>query len=212
MFTGIIEYMGGVLSARSSGGGRRLTVDVGPLEEGLQPGASIAVSGACLTVSSVEGTRAEFDVMAETLRRTTLGDLRTGSKVNLERSLRLGGPLDGHLVQGHVDGVARVRAIDTAGQWLVTFAAGNELIDQMAPKGSVAVDGVSLTLTNVADGQFGVALIPETLGRTTLGSLRTGGKVNVETDIIGKYVRKCLQSSPAAERLTLEKLRDAGYV
>ncbi|HUT61194.1 MAG TPA: riboflavin synthase, partial [Phycisphaerae bacterium] len=141
----------------------------------------------------------------------TLGELRAGAKVNLERSLRLGGRLDGHLVQGHVDGLAKVRDIDTAGQWLVRFAAGGELTDQMVAKGSVAVDGVSLTLVEVADGAFSVALIPETRRRTTLGALRVGARANVETDIIGKYVRKCAEAA-APEGLTMAKLREAGYV
>jgi riboflavin synthase len=133
--------------------------------------------------------------------------------VNLERPLRLGDGLDGHLVQGHVDGIAEVRAIEKAGQWLVRFAAPKDLTDLMVPKGSVALDGVSLTLVDVSSGGFSVALIPQTLERTTLGDLRAGKKLNVETDILGKYVRKCLSAMVRAEAggLTVEKLREGGF-
>jgi riboflavin synthase len=213
MFTGIIQHVGRVLAAGSQGGGRRLLLDIGPLAEGLESGASLAVSGACLTARCVQGDRAEFDAVAETLARTTLARLRPGARVNLERPLRLGDGLDGHLVQGHVDGVAEVRSIEKGGQWLVRFSAPKELAEQMVAKGSVAIDGVSLTLAEVSEGGFAVALIPETLARTTLGDLAPGAKVNIETDLLGKYVRKYLSSiaAPSGGGLTMEKLRDAGF-
>jgi len=188
-------------------------IDLGPLVEGLSVGDSVAVAGACLTVANLKGSAAEFDVVAETLSRTTLGSLTPAARVNLERPLRLGDPIDGHLVQGHVDGVAKVLSVTGGGQHVVEFAAPAELTGALVPKGSITVNGVSLTLLDVAEGQFSIALIPSTLARTTLGSLATGAKVNVETDIIGKYVRRYLQGNDApADGLTLEKLKETGFV
>ena len=213
MFTGIIQHVGAVRSVRAVGAGRRIAVDLGPLAEGLALGDSVAVDGACLTACGLDGTLAEFDVAGETVRRTTLGAARPGTRVNLERALRLSGALDGHLVQGHVDGVAEIRRIDrSADQWTVEFAAPAALTDEMVEKGSVAIAGVSLTLTGVSGGGFAVALVPTTLRETTLADLAAGAKVNVETDLIGKYVRRYLrQMSAPAGGLTLEKLRDAGF-
>jgi len=215
MFTGIVRHVGAVRSVGAAAGGSRLTVDAGPLAEGLQLGDSVAVDGACLTVAALAGAAAGFDVIAETLSRTTLGDLRAGSRVNLERACRLNDALDGHLVQGHVDGVAAIRRTDrSGGRWALELAAPADLTDEMVPKGSVAPAGVSLTLTHVGDGAFGVALIPTTLRETTLASLDVGAKVNVETDVIGKYVRKYLGQLSAAGRgggLTIAKLREAGF-
>ena len=215
MFTGIIQHVGRIVSVRPKGGGvRRFSIDVGPLADGLPFGGSLAVSGVCLTAASVQAARAEFDAVAETLSRTTLAHLRAGDRVNLERPLRLGDGLDGHLVQGHVDGIAEVRTIEKAGSWLVRFAAPKDLTDLMVPKGSVALDGVSLTLVDVSAGGFSVALIPETLERTTLGELRAGRKLNVETDVLGKYVKKYMSAAgvpDAQEGLTLQKLKDAGF-
>jgi riboflavin synthase len=214
MFTGIIRHVGQVLDARDSGGLKRLTIDLGPLAENLSVGDSVAVSGVCLTVCAADGSRASFDVVAETLWRTMLGGLRARSKVNLERSLRAGDALDGHLVQGHVDGLAKVKAVHRGAQWRVEFAAAKELTDQMVPKGSIAIDGVSLTLVDVADGEFSVALVPATLAGTSLADLKVGDAVNVETDVIGKYVRRCLRGDAPASSpggLTLEKLKDAGF-
>jgi riboflavin synthase len=220
MFTGIIRHVGEIVDARATSAGRRLVIDVGPLADGLALGDSVAMSGACLTASAIDGRRAAFDVIAETLEKTTLGGLRRGSHVNLERSLRADQGLDGHIVQGHVDGVATVKAIrathaGAAGQHVIEFTAGQDLTGLMVPKGSVAIDGVSLTLVDVTADAFSVALIPTTLAETTLGGLRPGAKVNVETDIIGRYVAKYLrQLSGGAPGggLTMEKLRDCGFI
>ena len=214
MFTGIVQHVGEVRAARATGGGKRLTIDLGPLAEGLAAGDSVAVSGACLTARRIAGAEAEFDLSAETLRRTTLCDASPGTKVNLERPLRFSDELGGHLVQGHVDGVGEVRRIDRRGdEWTVELAAPKELTDEMVEKGSVAVAGVSLTITHVADGAFGVALIPTTLEKTTFGRMNVGSKVNIETDVIGKYVRRYLRQPSAAPEggLTLGKLREAGF-
>ena len=213
MFTGIVRHVGQVVTVAAARGGRRLTIDLGPLAEGVGPGDSVCVSGTCLTVCALADVQADFDVISETLSRTTLGDLRAGGRVNLERALGVGGALDGHIVQGHVDGLAEVRDIRRAGEWRVELTCTKDLTDQMVPKGSAALDGVSLTLAEVADGRFCVALIPETLSGTTLGELTEGRRVNVETDILGKYVRRYLEglTGQTGGGLTIEKLRQAGF-
>lgn len=213
MFTGIIRHVGSVRSAAEAGESRRLRVNCGPLSEQMRPGDSLAVAGACLTAVSVAGTDAEFDVGGETLSRTALGRLAAGSRVNLERPLRVGDRLDGHLVQGHVDGTAEVVDIRRGEPWVMVFSAGRELTDPMVPKGSIAVDGVSLTLVEVAEDRFSVALIPTTLEETTLGELGISDVVNVETDVLSKYVRRWLSGVAASpDGLTLDKLREAGFV
>jgi riboflavin synthase len=176
----------------------------------------VAVDGVCLTATGVEGAQAGFDAVRETLGRTTLGGLRPGDAVNLERALRLSDGLDGHLVQGHVDGLAECRDAPRGEQGLTRFACPETLCRQMVPKGSVALAGVSLTLVDVTPGAFSVAIIPTTAGETTLGRLRPGDRVNVEVDLIGKYVRKAiaamLDSGPASPGgLSVEKLRRLGW-
>jgi riboflavin synthase len=189
-----------------------VAIDCGPVAAGLRAGDSVAVSGACLTAVEVADAVATFEVGGETLSRTTLGRRAAGDRVNLERALSVGDRLDGHLVQGHVDGTAEVADIRRGEPWMLVLSAAPELTAQMVPKGSVAVDGVSLTLVEVADRRFSVALIPTTLGETTLGELRTGDAVNVETDLLGKYVRRYLEGlSRSAGGLTVEKLREAGF-
>lgn len=220
MFTGIIQHLGTVRSVRQLGGPCRLRIDLGPICEGLAVGASVAVNGLCLTAASVEPPLAAFDVVAESLARSTLGDLRVGDRVNLEPALSAGGRFDGHLVQGHVDGIAHVAKIHRGNDWRTTFTTGPELLRQMVPKGSIAIDGVSLTLAEVTDHTFAVALIPTTLRETTLADLAPGQAVNVETDILGKYIQKTLRdllgggnggSGGPEGSLTLEKLREAGF-
>ncbi len=216
MFTGIIAHVGVVRSLQPSGGGKRLTIDLGPLAAGLEQGDSVAVNGACLTAAAApRGSEAAFDVVQETLARTNLGAIRATSRVNLERALRLGGGLDGHLVQGHVDGLAVVAGIQRGGQWLIDFEAP-QLTPVMVAKGSVAIDGISLTLVEVTESTFRVAVIPTTLAATTLGERKPGDAVNIETDIIGKYVRKYLLgdaggTEKTSSGMTLEKLRQAGF-
>ena len=217
MFTGIIQHVGRVRNLAASAAGKRLVIDVGPLSDGLAVGDSLAVNGACLTAAGMDGQFAAFDVIFQTLTRTDLGALAGGDSVNLERPLRLGDRLDGHIVQGHVDGLAAVERIDrAAGQWVVHFTCDKALSDDMAPKGSIAIDGVSLTLVDVAAGRFSVALIPTTIERTTLAALQPRQRVNIETDILGKYVRRLLEqgAKPAAGAggLTLEKLRETGFI
>jgi riboflavin synthase len=213
MFTGIIQHIGMVVTVERQAADSRLVVDVGSLAGGLKAGDSVAVSGVCLTAASLEGQAAAFDVVSETLSRTSLGRVFAGAKVNLELPLALGGRLDGHLVQGHVDGLARLEQVGRALTGLWQFGCDAALAAQMAPKGSVALDGVSLTLVDVLPSGFTVALIPTTLAKTTLGQLRRGDMVNVETDILGKYVQRYLQALAGGdEGLTVEKLRRAGFV
>lgn len=197
MFTGIIEEMGTVVSVTHHQDGARLRVRAGALLDGARIGESIAVSGVCLTVITASPGEFEADLAAETLRRTTLGILRPGDQVNLERPLRLDQRLGGHIVQGHVDGVGTVTAIKPEGDGIwMEITPPPDLVRYIAEKGSVAVDGISLTVAAVADGgRFAVALIPHTLAVTTLGRTRVGGQVNLEVDILAKYVERLLEGA-----------------
>jgi riboflavin synthase len=197
MFTGLVEALGIVCSAADDAtGGRRLVI-VADLAAELTVGESVAINGACLTVVELtphpgaDLRDAHFQAGPETLRRTNLGELRPGDRVNLERALRLSDRLGGHLVQGHIDGVGRIAERRRQGDWeVVWFTCSPELAQQMVPKGSVAVDGVSLTLVDVAADRFSVALIPHTLANTTLGFKQPGAAVNLETDLVAKYLWK----------------------
>jgi len=193
MFTGLIEHLGEVSAVREEPPGRRLVVKAGPVANGIALGASIAINGCCLTAVEIAGELLSFEAGPETLARTNLGKLQAGDRVNLERSLRAGDPLGGHYVTGHVDAVGRLDARLNEGPWAnLWFAMPAALGRQMASKGSVAVDGVSLTLVDVERERFSVALIPHTLSMTTLGGLRVGDPVNLETDLLAKYVEKQL--------------------
>jgi riboflavin synthase len=193
MFTGLVEALGTVRQLASDGAGCRLTLSAPEITGQLVEGESVAVNGACLTVVAHDDQTCAFQVGPETLRRTNLGALHVGDRVNLERSLRLGDRLGGHLVQGHVDGVGEVAEHHPQGEWVtVWFRCAAELAAQMVSKGSVAVDGVSLTLVEVGADRFSVALIPHTLRHTTLGFKGPGAPVNLEIDLLAKYVWKCL--------------------
>jgi len=194
VFTGIVEEVGEVLALAGAGATRRLTVRASITLDGSDVGASVAVNGACLTVVAREAGRLAFDLGPETLERTTLGLLRAGASVNLERPLRLGTALGGHLVLGHVDGVATVNdvsRVESAARVRIGLP-GPELAPLFVPQGSVAVDGVSLTVAALEAATFEVMLIPHTLAATTLGQLRAGQRVNIEADVIGKYVVRSL--------------------
>lgn len=194
MFTGLVEALGTVQSLTPDGAGRFLTLNAAFAGE-LTLGESVAVNGACLTVVTCDEATCKFQVSPETLARTNLGALQLGHRVNLERSLRFSDRLGGHLVQGHVDGVATIERRHREGEWeMVWFRCPELLAGQMVSKGSVAVDGVSLTLVDVTVTGFSVALIPHTLTHTTLGFKEAGEAVNLETDLIAKYVIKGLQA------------------
>lgn len=198
MFTGIIEELGEVVAIEAAGDSSRITVRGEVATSDATHGASIAVNGVCLTVTDPgpKGGAVTFDVMAESLDRSALGDLGPGHRVNLERAMVLGERLDGHLVQGHVDGVATIteRRRDQQGErWEeVRLAIPGELAPFVVEKGSICLDGVSLTLTAVGDDHVEVALIPTTMELTTLGHKGAGDRVNVEVDVIGKYVQRRL--------------------
>lgn len=211
MFTGIIEHMGTVRAIAPTAAGMRLSIDLGHLATDLRDGESVAVEGVCLTAAARSGSIVSFDVVPETLSRTSLGRLVPGARVNLERSLRVGDRLGGHFVQGHVDAtgtVARIELVGGVGELEVATPPG--FCDLLIEKGSVAIAGVSLTVVKVWKDRFTVALIPFTLSHTTLGSLRVGDVVNLEADLIGKWVRKLVSGTKTAE-VTMDLLRTQGF-
>jgi riboflavin synthase len=202
MFTGIVEELGTVAQLEQQSDAVRLTVRAATVLADAEPGDSIAVNGCCLTVS--ERTEHSFtaDVMAETLAKTGLGALGTGDRVNLERAVTAGTRLGGHLVQGHVDAVAHVVRRDPGEHWdVVTVSLPDQLAPYLVDKGSITVDGVSLTVVEVGNDAFTVSLIPETLRRTTLGFREPGDAVNLEVDVIGKYVARQLQLRGAVQEV-----------
>ena len=191
MFTGIVEEVG---SARAVEPGR-LVIAAERVLDDLEVSHSICVNGACLTVTALDGASVQFDLVAETLARTSLGDLESGAKVNIERSIKIGDRLHGHFVQGHVDGVGRISKFDTGpeGGWM-EIKTDSALTSQMIHKGSVGIEGISLTIAELNDDLFAIALIPHTLEATTLGGKSAGDRVNIEVDMLGKWVRRILHS------------------
>jgi len=218
MFTGIIEGLGTVTAVRPADQGKRLAIAAGFDLAGTKVGDSISVSGACLTAVCIAGRKFEVDVSPETLAKTTLGSARIGDRVNLERALRLSDRIDGHLVSGHTDGTGVIDSRQAAGNAvIVTVAVAEALIRYMIVKGSVAVDGVSLTINHLEAGRFSVSMIPHTAALTTIGFKQTGERVNIEVDMIGKYVEKFLsaqQGRPAvpASGVSMELLAKKGYI
>jgi riboflavin synthase len=213
MFTGIIETTGIVKTVRPRVGGTVLSVDLGKLAEQVKLGDSVAVNGVCLTVSQIDGTLAQFDVSGETLTTSALDKIRAGVRVNLECAMSADKRFGGHFVLGHVDGVASVTSIEKKGDFAkIKFTTDSDLLDEMVPKGSVCVDGISLTIAKMDDKGFTVNVIPTTLNETTLGPAKPGDVVNIETDIITKTVKKLLQKMlPRKERLTAENLKELGF-
>ena len=211
MFTGIIEEMGTVKALRREAGAARLTLSAATVLDGTSLGDSICVNGVCLTV--VETGKNEFsaDVAVETLRVTNLGELRTGAKVNLERALQLSARIGGHLVSGHVDAVGRLREKrDEGNGWRIFFEAPETVLRYVIKKGSIAIDGISLTVADVDRTGFSIAMIPHTAKLTTLGFKASGDSVNLESDIIGKYVERLL-SGRAEGNVSLELLKKNGF-
>ncbi|MDP9143624.1 MAG: riboflavin synthase [Actinomycetota bacterium] len=194
MFTGIVAHKGSVVDVEDDAGVRRLTVEAGALAD-LMVGDSIAVNGVCLTAVAVEETRIDVEVVHETLSRSSLGAVRPGDPVNLERPMSAQGRFDGHIVQGHVDGMGTVvQVVNEGDDRRLTIDVPSDLARFIAEKGSITVDGVSLTVAAVGPDQFEVALIPHTLEVTTLGLRKEGDQVNLEVDIIAKYVERLLEA------------------
>jgi len=213
MFTGIIETIGTVRGVLSKGPQIQLTVDIGLIAKGTSLGDSIAVNGVCLTVCRLDRAVALFDVSTETVRRSTLAALKTGSKVNLERAMSAQGRFGGHIVQGHVDGVAKIASIQKQADFAVfRIEASADLLDQMVLKGSVAVDGISLTVAKLDKTGLEIAVIPTTLKETTWEYAKAGDPVNIETDILVKIIRRQLQTIlPVSKGLTIEQLKEHGF-
>jgi riboflavin synthase len=215
MFTGLVEDTGRVLrvEALPSGKGRRLVVTARLLDEEQPLGASIAVDGVCLTVTRWSKGEMCADVGPETLERTTLGALSTGNEVNLERPVRVGDRLGGHLVAGHVDAVGQIEKIAARGEAIdVTVATPAPLLRYIVEKGSIAIDGISLTVNRVDAQGFDVSIIPHTQTATTLTKKGVGARVNLEVDLIGKYVEKLVAGYAPVGGVTLEKLKEHGFV
>lgn len=213
MFTGIVQCMGLVTDVRVHEGGVRLRLESTLIAAGARPGDSICVSGVCLTVAGEDVNALEFDIIRETLDKSTLGAVTSGDFLNLEPSLRVGDRLDGHFVQGHVDGTASVdRVIASEAEHVVWLRPQRQLLPFIAPKGSISIDGVSLTIAALDDDRFSVALIPTTLQLTTLGRLHPGDRVNIESDIMARIViqhlNRLLGAGPdaPADPLTLRDL------
>ncbi len=191
MFTGIVEGMGRVTSVSKSkrGADTTMRVNLGRIGRGLKRGDSVCINGACLTVTKLSKGEAEFEMVAETIRRTSLGMVKRGDKVNIERSMKVGDRLEGHFVLGHVDGTGTIEDVQKmSSETKIWINLQKGLSKSLVSKGSIAVDGVSLTLVDVEGARVSVSLIPHTLGATTLGLRRKGDAVNIETDILGKYV------------------------
>lgn len=215
MFTGIVEELGTIRSVRRGAASAVLSIGASEVLSDLKIGDSVAVNGVCLTVTSLDDGGFTADVMHETLGRSSLGALAPGSRVNLERAMPANGRFGGHIVSGHIDGTGKVASVrpDDNALWY-TISAAPELLRYIVEKGSITIDGISLTVAAVDEKSFSVSLIPHTAAVTTLGKKRAGDTVNLETDIIGKYVEKLLHPAPEPERqggISLEFLAENGF-
>ncbi len=212
MFTGIIEEIGTTLSSSLIGGSGELKIAAKLILDDAKLGDSIAVNGVCLTITRIAGPEISFDVSAETLRRSNLGRLRPGDPVNLERALPADGRFGGHIVSGHIDAIGNFAKRRREGNAeLLSFSAPPTVARYLVEKGSIAIDGISLTLASLSGGEFCVAVIPHTLALTTLGRLRPGAVVNLEVDIIAKYVEKLLGRETTQDGLNLTTLQKFGF-
>jgi len=212
MFTGIIEEIGKVRSLKKAGESAQMSVEARTILEDIHEGDSICVSGACLTVVAYDANAFTLDVSPETLSATTLGELKPGDAVNLERAIKAGGRFGGHMVSGHVDGVGTlIRKTAQGNSQVMTFSAPGEILSTSVPKGSMAVDGVSLTINEIGGESFSVSIIPHTARMTTLGVRGIGSRVNLEADLIGKYVRRILNQRDEGEKSAHGKI-DLGFL
>jgi len=213
MFTGIIEKVCTVKDIRRNASNMEISIDLAGLTEDVKLGDSVAINGTCLTAVKIQGSIVAFELSSETIAKSSLADIKPAQKVNVERAMKLSDRLGGHIVQGHIDGIATIKSISDKGDFKdITFSAGKELLDQMVTKGSVAIDGVSLTIAQMDSTSFKIAVIPQTLQETILGSAKVGNKVNIETDIIGKMVKKHVENlMPSKNVFTEDKLKELGY-
>ncbi len=217
MFTGIVEEVGKIRSIRKGAQSAVITIEADEIMDGLKIGDSVAANGVCLTVTSMTDHSYSVDVMHETLDRTNLGTLKSGSRVNLERAMPANGRFDGHIVAGHADGTGRIISMeqDDISVW-ITVAADSGILKYVVEKGSIAIDGISLTVARVDDVSFAVSVIPHTMSHTILLDKKPGDRVNLETDMIGKYVEKLLhwtkkEDSKPTSGVTLEMLAENGF-
>jgi riboflavin synthase len=214
MFTGLVEYVGTIESLDFSNAGGRVRVNAGPLADGLAKSGSIAVNGCCLTAVDISGGTFAADLSGETLQRTSLGEINPGTRVNLERPLTAMKELGGHFVQGHVDGVGRVARLESEdANWWFGVRVPDELARYVARKGSIALDGISLTVAGWHDGIVETAIIPFTYEHTNLCSLRMGDAVNIECDVLAKYVERMMEArrETTASRLSVARLVEEGF-
>jgi riboflavin synthase len=214
MFTGLVEYVGTIESLERNRVGGRIRVNAGPLADGLAKSGSIAVNGCCLTAVDISGGIFSADLSCETLRRTSLGEMKSGTRVNLERPLTAMKELGGHFVQGHVDGVGRVARLESEGaNWWFAVQVPSELARYIAMKGSIALDGISLTVAGWRDGVIETAIIPFTYEHTNLCSLHVGDAVNIECDVLAKYVERWMEArqETKATRLSVSRLVEEGF-
>ena len=217
MFTGLIEYVGTIKGVRSASGGAVLSVETGPLTSGIKNGDSVAVNGVCLTAIAIKANVCDFDVSRETLNASNTGSRKVGDKVNLDLAMSAGGRFGGHIVQGHVDTVGMVRAIEKRGDFYnLSITVSEEVLSLMVKKGSICVEGISLTMASLDSGGFSVAVIPATWRETNLQYMKVGQGVNIEVDILVKAVRKQLEvmlgsGQAEAGSLSLGKLKELGF-
>jgi len=214
MFTGIIEEVGTVKAVQHSGSNSFIRIEAKKIMEDIHLGDSIAVNGVCLTVTHFDSTTFQADVMNETLSRSSLGSLRNGSPVNLERAMAAGGRFGGHIVSGHIDGTGTVSNIrnDGIAVWY-TISANADILRYIVEKGSIAIDGISLTVAKVTDNSFSVSIIPHTASVTILGTKKIGDIVNLENDIVGKYVEKLMKPADSPQSgLNMEMLAKNGFI
>ena len=214
MFTGIIEEVGHIARIKAQGQNRRIEIEAKLIPAQLKTGASVSVSGVCLTALDITANSFHADLAPETWARTSFSRLKTGALVNLELPMPANGRFDGHIVQGHVDGIGQVQAFDRIAEsdnWWLTLKLPSELERYVVHKGSISIEGISLTVARLEGRNCSVAIIPHTVEMTNLKSLRAGDPVNLETDVIAKYVEKMMRGAAAESALTVERLVRAGF-
>lgn len=213
MFTGLIQKVGRLIRLKNVAEGGIITIGCDPWDTPLAEGESVAVQGMCLTVTHYEHDEFVCDVLSETLTRTNLASKPPGAALNLERALRVGDSFGGHFVSGHVDGIGKVISFEKEGtDWVLKIGCDEDLLSSIVPKGSIACDGASLTVTRITAALFEVNIIPFTYKHTTLCCLKAGDTINLETDMLGKYIRRYLSAEEPISRLDMDHLRKAGFL